>query len=94
MATVGARKWEDFVRKEEFGRVLDALIDLVMHSDFRVCVTSDKSRDLEGDVLLCYDITGHPDGREAAVAEFMLYAISLSQEVSNADWIVEWLQRV
>jgi len=94
MVTVGARKREGFARKEKFGCVLDAPADFVMHSAFTVCRISGKSSDLEGDVLLCYDVMGHPDGREAAVAEFMLYAISLIQDVSNADRIVEWLLKV
>lgn len=94
MVTVGARKREGSAREEKFGRVLDALADFVMHSAFTVCRVSGKNSDLEGDVLLCDDVLGHPDGREAAVAEFMLDAISLSQDVSNADRIVEWRLKV
>jgi hypothetical protein len=94
METVGTRKREGFVRKEKFRRVLDALADFIVYSAFRVCRVSGKNSDLEGDVLLCHDIMGHPDGREAAVAKFMLYAISLSRDVSNTDRIVEWLLKV
>jgi hypothetical protein len=94
MVTVGARKREGFARKEKFGRVLDTLADFVMHSAFMVSRISGRNSDLDGDVLLCYDIKGHPDRREATVAKFMHYAISLSQEVSNADRIVEWRLKV
>ena len=94
MVTVGGRKREGSARKEKFGRVPNALADFVMHSAFRVYRVSSKSSNLEGNVLLCYDVMGHPDGREAAVAEFMLYPISLSQDVSNGDRIVEWVLMV
>ena len=88
MVTVGAKKREGFVRKEKFGYIPDVLADFVMYSAFRVCRVSSKNSDLKGDVLLYYDIMGHPDGREAAVAEFMLYAIFLSQDVSNVQSVL------
>jgi hypothetical protein len=94
MVAVRARKREGFPRKEKFGRVPYALADFVMYSAFRVYRISNRNSDLEGDILLCYNVMGHLDGREDAVAEFMLYAISLSQDVSNADRIVEWSLKV
>ena len=78
MATVGAGNGEGIVRKKKFRAVLDAVADFVVDSELTVYRVTGKSRDLKGDVFFSNGVIGHPDSREAAVAEFMLYAISLS----------------
>jgi hypothetical protein len=78
VATVGAGNGEGIMRKKKFRGVLDAVADFVVDSQFIVYRVTSKIRDLKGDVLISRGIMGHLDGREAAVAEFMLYAISLS----------------
>ena len=78
MVTVGAGKGEGFARNEKFGRVQDTPTDYVVHVAFTVYRVSGTNTDLEGHVLLCFDLMSHPDSREAAMAEFMLYAVSLT----------------
>lgn len=68
---------------EKTGGILHSLHDLVLHVEFIFCVIP-GNHDLESHIPILVDVMSHSDGGKSAMAEFILYAVCLNENLSDA----------
>lgn len=68
---------------EKTGGIPHSLHDFVLHAEFIFCLIP-GNHDLESHIPILVEVMSHPDSGESAMAEFMLYAVSLNEDLSDA----------
>jgi hypothetical protein len=91
--TVVARKGKGRQIYEKTRSIPHGPNDFFLHGEF-IFSRIPGSHDLEGQICPLSDVVSHPDSREAAMAEFMLYAVCLGRHFPDAKQRIGWQKPV
>lgn len=88
MVPTGSRKEKRVLVYQKMRGIRTRVDDLLVHTILPFSRVS-WCHDLEGNISLAVHIVGHPDDRETAMAQLVVYAIPVGEDFPDADRIVQ-----